>query len=73
MTAAQRYKVSARMLADMAVNQADLAGRAAAPERAGAAPMAGPDQGLSAAEAAQRLAREGPNALPGGQPVSGVR
>ena len=55
------------MLADMAVNQADLAGRAAAPERAGAAPMAGPDQGLSAAEAAQRLAREGPNALPGGQ------
>ena len=29
--------------------------------------MAGPDQGLSAAEAAQRLAREGPNALPGGQ------
>lgn len=31
------------------------------------APVVGPESGLSAAQVAQRLAEDGPNALPGGQ------
>jgi len=38
-----------------------------APESEVTAPIGGPESGLSVAQAAQRLAEDGPNALPGGQ------
>ena len=38
-----------------------------APESEVTAPVVGPESGLSVAQAAQRLAEDGPNALPGGQ------
>jgi Ca2+-transporting ATPase len=51
----------------MAANQADVAEHGMAPEGEVTAPVVGPESGLSVAEAAERLAEDGPNALPGGQ------
>ena len=59
----------------MAANQADLAQRGIAPTDVKVSakvgelttPVGGPDAGLSATQAAQRLSEDGPNALPGGQ------
>lgn len=56
--AAQTLSVRALKFAVMTVNQAHLAP---------IAPVVESDGGLSAAQAAQRLAEDGPNALPGGQ------
>ncbi|RFC39892.1 MAG: Ca2+-transporting ATPase [Candidatus Nitrotoga sp. CP45] len=50
----------------MHTTQSDLAERGMAPESE-TAPVVGPESGLSAAQVAQRLAEDGPNALPGGQ------
>ncbi|WP_082585776.1 cation-translocating P-type ATPase [Hydrogenophaga sp. Root209] len=51
----------------MPANQADLAEPGAAPETEVPAPAADTESGLSADQAAHRLAEDGPNALPGGQ------
>ena len=52
----------------MATNQPDPAGRDVSLEAARLATLAvSPESGLSAAQAAQRLVEDGPNALPGGQ------
>ena len=51
----------------MAANQADLAKLGMGPESEVTPPLVGSDSGLSVAQAAQRLAEDGPNALPGGQ------
>jgi Ca2+-transporting ATPase len=51
----------------MAANQADVAEHGMAPEGEVTAPVVGPESGLSVAEAAERLAEDGPNALPSGQ------
>ena len=48
-------------------NQSDFAKRGMASESEATAPAVGPESGLSVAQAAQRLAEDGPNALPGGQ------
>ncbi len=51
----------------MATTQPDPAERGTAPEAEVTPPAAGPESGLSAAQAAQRLVEDGPNALPGAQ------
>jgi Ca2+-transporting ATPase len=51
----------------MAANQADLAKFGIRPEPEVPLPLASSDSGLSVAQAAQRLAEDGPNALTGGQ------
>jgi Ca2+-transporting ATPase len=51
----------------MAANQADLAKLGIGPETEVTPPLVGSDSGLSVAQAAQRLAEDGPNALPGRQ------
>lgn len=51
----------------MHTTQSDLAERDMAPESEATVPVVGPEPGLSAAQVAQRLAEDGPNALPGGQ------
>jgi P-type Ca2+ transporter type 2C len=51
----------------MAKTQADIAELGIAPADAATSPVDGPESGLSVAQAAQRLAEDGPNALPGGQ------
>jgi Ca2+-transporting ATPase len=50
----------------MAANPPELAELVTASAIEVTAPVAGPDPGLSAAQAAQRLVEDGPNALPGG-------
>ena len=51
----------------MAAIQVDLVKLGKAPDTEVTAPLVGSDSGLSVAQAAQRLAEDGPNALPGGQ------
>ena len=51
----------------MAMTQGDFAELDTAPESEVTAPVVGPESGLSLAQAAQRLAEDGPNALPGGK------
>ena len=51
----------------MPSTQADLAEVGPAPRIEVFAPSVDPESGLSAAQAAERLAEDGPNALPGGQ------
>lgn len=51
----------------MSTTQVALAAPGATPPKGVTAPAFGPESGLSAAQAAQRLAEDGPNALPGGQ------
>ena len=51
----------------MVSTQTDLAHHGRAPESEVTTPVIGPESGLSVAQAAQRLAEDGPNALPGGQ------
>jgi Ca2+-transporting ATPase len=51
----------------MATIQTDLADLGRATESEMTIPVIGPESGLSVAQAAQRLAEDGPNALPGGQ------
>ena len=48
----------------MAANPPELAELVTASAIEVTAPVAGPDPGLSAAQAAQRLVEDGPNALP---------
>ena len=51
----------------MPTTQADPAAVGPAPRIEVSEPSVGPESGLSAAQAAERLAEDGPNALPGGQ------
>ena len=51
----------------MPTTQADPAAVGPAPRIEVSEPSVGPESGLSAAQAAGRLAEDGPNALPGGQ------
>ncbi len=51
----------------MLTTQADLAKHGTRPDSQVTAPVLGPESGLTAAQAAQRLSDDGPNALPGGQ------
>jgi len=51
----------------MATTPSAPAGHGPAPDTTVATAAVGPDAGLSSAQAAQRLAADGPNALPGGQ------
>jgi Ca2+-transporting ATPase len=51
----------------MHMTQSNLAERGITPESEATAPFVGPESGLSAAQAVQRLAEDGPNALLGGQ------
>lgn len=51
----------------MGANQSDPAGRDVSLEARLATLAVGPESGLSAAQAAQRLLEDGPNVLPGGQ------
>ena len=51
----------------MQTTQSDLAKHAMAPKSEVTPPVVNSESGLSAAQAAQRLTKDGPNALPGGQ------
>jgi Ca2+-transporting ATPase len=51
----------------MQTTQSDLAKHAMSPKSEVTPPVVSPESGLSAAQAAQRLTKDGPNALPGGQ------
>jgi len=51
----------------MATTQADVVARGVLPGAKVTTPVVGAEPGLSAAQAAKRLAEDGPNALPGGQ------